>query len=64
MIREAYRPGDTELKDAQRLVEAARSQAGVFRFEGRMIDAPMLRHAETVLARGETGRQSARNGLG
>lgn len=56
VIREAYRPGDTELDDARRLVEAARSQAGVFRFEGRMIDGPLLKHAKTVLARSATDR--------
>ncbi len=56
VIREAYRPADTELDDARRLVEAAQSEAGVFRFEGRMIDGPLLRHAETVVARGAAGR--------
>lgn len=56
VIREAYRPADSELDDARRLVEAARNETGVFRFEGRMIDGPVLRNAETVLARGAAGR--------
>ena len=64
VIREAYRPSDTELNSARRLVKAARSHAGVFRFEGRMIDGPLLRNAETVLARGAAGRPGAQNGLG
>lgn len=56
VIREAHRPARAELDDAQRLIDAARLETGVFRFEGRMIDGPLLRHAEALLARAEAGR--------
>lgn len=59
VVREAYRPAEAELDDAQRLIEAARFETGVFRFEGRMIDEPLLRHAEALLARAEAVARSA-----
>lgn len=51
LVREAYRPSEAELADAEELLTAAQGQAGVFSFRGRMVDAPVLRHAETVLRR-------------
>jgi citrate lyase subunit beta / citryl-CoA lyase len=50
-IREAYRPSDTELAWARDVLAAAASEGGVFRFRGRMVDEPVLRHARTVLRR-------------
>ncbi len=51
----AFTPGDQEIRRAQRLLEAHRqmqiSGRGVFVFEGRMVDTPMIRRAESVLAR-------------
>ncbi|GAB4475851.1 MAG: CoA ester lyase [Anaerolineae bacterium] len=51
----AFTPGDQEIRRAQRLLEAHRqmqmSGQGVFVFEGRMVDTPMIRRAENVLAR-------------
>lgn len=50
-IRAAYRPGETELLWARKVIDAARDERGVFRFEGRMIDEPVLRHARAVISR-------------
>lgn len=51
-IRAAYRPRPEELAQARRLLAAADGHHGVFAFEGRMVDEPVLRHARTLLARG------------
>ena len=49
--RRAFAPGDDEVVLARRiLIEAARTR-GVFSFEGRMVDEPILRHARSVLER-------------
>ena len=50
-IRTAYRPSDAESANARAILAAAVSNPGVFRFEGMMIDGPVLRHAEAVLRR-------------
>ncbi|SJN44547.1 Hydroxymethylglutaryl-CoA lyase [Microbacterium esteraromaticum] len=52
VIREAYRPDDATLSWAQAVLAAADGERGVFRFDGRMIDEPVLRHARAVIARG------------
>lgn len=51
VIRSAYAPSDAEVASARELLSAATGQRGVFTFQGRMIDGPVLRHATTVLAR-------------
>ncbi|MDR6868235.1 citrate lyase subunit beta/citryl-CoA lyase [Microbacterium resistens] len=51
VIRAAYRPSDEELGWAQDVLAAAESESGVFRFGGRMVDEPVLRHARSLLAR-------------
>ncbi|MEV7630917.1 CoA ester lyase [Microbacterium sp. NPDC089318] len=51
VIRDAYRPGDAAVAWAHAVLTAAEGERGVFRFEGRMIDEPVLRHARAVLAR-------------
>lgn len=51
VIRDAYRPTPTEVTAARRLLDAAVSGGAVFQFEGRMVDGPVLRHAEAVLRR-------------
>jgi citrate lyase subunit beta/citryl-CoA lyase len=50
-IRAAYQPTPAEVDYALGLLEAAASSRGVFQHEGRMIDGPVLRHAEAVLRR-------------
>ena len=50
-IRAAYAPDISEVGWARSVLAAAEDERGVFRFEGRMIDEPVLRHARSVLAR-------------
>jgi citrate lyase beta subunit len=54
-IQEIFTPGAEAVDRARRLVEAFAAQqeagAGAFTFEGKMVDMPMLRSAERVLAR-------------
>jgi citrate lyase subunit beta/citryl-CoA lyase len=52
VIRAAYRPDEETLTWAREVLTAAEGERGVFRFGGRMIDEPVLRHARSVLARG------------
>lgn len=49
VVRASYRPTDAEVDRARRLLAAAAGRAGVFRWEGQMVDGPVLRHAERVL---------------
>ncbi|MEJ1921267.1 HpcH/HpaI aldolase/citrate lyase family protein [Microbacterium sp. KHB019] len=51
-IREAYAPDAETLTWARDVLAAAEGERGVFRFRGRMIDEPLLRHARSVAARG------------
>ncbi|MET4781465.1 CoA ester lyase [Glaciihabitans sp. UYNi722] len=51
VIRSAYAPTPDELDAARELLAAAVGQRGVFRYDGRMIDGPVLRHAERVVRR-------------
>jgi citrate lyase subunit beta/citryl-CoA lyase len=50
-IRAAYRPDDASVRWAHAVLAAAAAERGVFRFEGRMIDEPVLRHARSVVSR-------------
>jgi citrate lyase subunit beta/citryl-CoA lyase len=50
VVRSAYRPTDEEVAWASGVIKAATTERGVFRYEGRMIDAPLLRHAERILS--------------
>ncbi|MEV7132153.1 CoA ester lyase [Arthrobacter sp. NPDC093128] len=51
VIRESFIPTQTEVKRAQQVLAAAEHSGGVFTFEGRMVDEPVLRHARKTLAR-------------
>lgn len=51
VIREAFTPTRAEVEQAQRLLTAAEESRGVFTFEGRMVDEPILRHARKTIAR-------------
>jgi len=51
VIRAGYAPTADEVAWAERVLAAAESNPGVFRFEGRMVDGPVLMQARTVLAR-------------
>lgn len=50
-IRAGYAPSDAEIEAANAVLAAAGRAAGVFRFEGRMVDEPVLRNARSVLRR-------------
>lgn len=52
-IRDAYRPDPEELAWAKGVLRAAETQRGVFQFDGRMVDLPVLQHARTIVSRGE-----------
>lgn len=51
VIRRSYAPTPDELAWAERVLHAAESNPGVFRFEGRMVDSPVLVQARAVLNR-------------
>lgn len=51
VVREAYRPSEEKLDWARRVLAAARSERGVFAFEGQMVDSPVLKHAQALLRR-------------
>jgi citrate lyase subunit beta/citryl-CoA lyase len=51
IIRAAYRPDDTTVAWATRVLAAAEGERGVFAYEGRMVDEPVLRLARRVLSR-------------
>lgn len=53
VIRAAYRPGDDVISWAGAVLSAAEGERGVFAFEGRMVDEPVLRHARAVLRRAQ-----------
>jgi citrate lyase subunit beta / citryl-CoA lyase len=51
VVREAYRPSEEKLDWARRVLVAAKTERGVFAFEGHMVDSPVLKHASMVLQR-------------
>lgn len=50
VIRAAYAPTEQQIDWARRVLDAARTQRGVFQFEGQMVDMPVLRRAERIVA--------------
>lgn len=51
VVHDAYRPSEARVDWARRVLAAARTERGVFAFEGQMVDSPVLRHAEAILRR-------------
>ncbi|WP_433682577.1 HpcH/HpaI aldolase/citrate lyase family protein [Nocardia sp. CA-119907] len=51
VIRAAYAPSADEIDWARRVLDEVPKHRGVFAFEGRMVDAPVLRHAEQIVRR-------------
>ncbi|WP_320537920.1 CoA ester lyase [Pseudarthrobacter sp. IC2-21] len=52
VVRGAYAPDDADVAAARELLRAAAAAgSGVFQFNGRMIDGPILKHAESTLRR-------------
>ncbi|MCZ6633597.1 MAG: CoA ester lyase [bacterium] len=60
ICNEVFQPSGDEVEAARRLMEAFANQAaqgvGVFSFEGRMVDAPIVDRARAILARAEVIR--------
>lgn len=57
VIRQAYAPSNSEVAAASELLDAAAAAgSGVFQYNGKMIDGPILKHAEATLRR--AGRPS------
>ena len=50
VIRAGYAPTKEQVTWARHVLDAARSERGVFQFEGIMVDAPVLRRAERIVA--------------
>ncbi|RBP63090.1 citrate lyase subunit beta/citryl-CoA lyase [Brevibacterium sanguinis] len=53
VVREAFRPSPEQLDWATGVLEAARTEKGAFAYRGSMIDAPLLKHAELIVARAQ-----------
>jgi len=52
VVRDAYAPSESDVAAAAALLAAAAAAgSGVFQFNGKMIDGPILRHAESTLRR-------------
>jgi citrate lyase subunit beta/citryl-CoA lyase len=49
VVRAAFRPSDDEIAWASSVIRVATKERGVFAYQGRMIDAPLLRHAQQIL---------------
>lgn len=50
VIRSAYAPTQEQVDWARRVLDTAAGQRGVFQFGGIMVDAPVLRRAERIVA--------------
>jgi len=51
VIRDGFAPSPAEFAWAQRVLAEVPNHRGVFAFEGKMVDAPVLRHAEQIIRR-------------
>ncbi|QDZ16588.1 HpcH/HpaI aldolase/citrate lyase family protein [Humibacter ginsenosidimutans] len=51
VVREAYRPSESQVEAARNIVTAAHAAPGAFRLGGRMIDEPLIAQARAVLRR-------------
>ncbi|NUS92401.1 MAG: CoA ester lyase [Nocardia sp.] len=60
VIRAAYAPAQDEIDWARGVLAAAPNHRGVFTYEGRMVDAPLLRHAEQICLRARSDEQTTR----
>jgi citrate lyase subunit beta / citryl-CoA lyase len=51
VIRAAYRPSEEDVAWARGVLEAAVGQHGAFRYDGRLVDGPVLTHAAELVRR-------------
>ena len=56
VILDAFRPSAEEFAWAQGVIAAASGENGVFRYDGMMVDEPVLRHAAGILQRADAGK--------
>jgi citrate lyase subunit beta / citryl-CoA lyase len=49
VIRAGYAPTEDQVRWAGAVLEAARSERGVFQFDGQMVDMPVLRRAQRIV---------------
>jgi citrate lyase subunit beta/citryl-CoA lyase len=49
VIRAGYAPTDDQVRWARTVLDTARSERGVFQFDGQMVDMPVLRRAERIV---------------
>jgi len=60
VVRQAYAPTEEAVAQATELLEAAAAAGtGVFQFKGKMIDGPILKHAEATLRRAAPQRDAS-----
>lgn len=59
VIRRAYAPAPSEVQWAHRLLAEVPKQPGVFTFEGRMVDMPVIRQAERIVQRAQTAESAS-----
>ncbi|KQY06424.1 citrate lyase subunit beta [Mycobacterium sp. Root135] len=50
VIRSGYTPTDDQVRWARTVLDVARSERGVFQFDGQMVDMPVLRRAQRIVA--------------
>jgi citrate lyase subunit beta/citryl-CoA lyase len=50
VIRAGYTPTDDQVRWARAVLDAAHSERGVFQFDGQMVDMPVLRRAQRIVA--------------
>jgi citrate lyase subunit beta/citryl-CoA lyase len=53
VVNAVFRSSDDEIRWARAVLQAARSSTGAFRFEGAMVDEPVLARARHLLARAD-----------
>ena len=52
VVRSAYAPSEADVAAAEDLLQAASAAgSGVFQYNGKMIDGPILKHAEAIIRR-------------
>lgn len=50
-IRRSYHPAEADVSWARAVLDAAVGERGVFRYDGKMVDEPVLRHARALVRR-------------
>jgi citrate lyase subunit beta/citryl-CoA lyase len=50
VIRSGYAPTEAQVRWARDVIDASRTERGVFQYQGQMVDMPVLRRAQRILA--------------